>query len=279
MGSGRHKSASARRNAAVHAPIARPSERIAATVVTLLCARRRQPYTASARGESSHITTRASCVLSRCFSGEPSARLASSASSPSACASSKCAASSSSISRFTRSGRNAFSTRDHSDISPLHFTVAQTIVSVRLTSSQRTRTQRHDSPRRGSARRPTWQSTRATRLRLPQHAIHSLGHRLPLRLLGGELLFALRGQLVDARATPRILRHPRRAHPARLFHAVQRWIERAFLHAQHVARPLANRRHDRVAVQPPMPPQRLHHQQVQRALHPVRLSHTQPSLY
>ena len=45
------------RNADVQAPMARPSERIAAAEVALRLLSWRQPKTASARRESSHATT------------------------------------------------------------------------------------------------------------------------------------------------------------------------------------------------------------------------------
>src|SRR5580658_795881 len=194
MGSGRHRSASANRNAAVHAPIASPSDKTAAALVALLFINRRQLYTESARSESSHATTRASCASSRCFKEGPSALRASAGSRPSSIAASRCACSSSSISRFTSPVRNTFATRVQIDIS-----------------------------------------------RLPQHATHSLRHSLPFRLLGRELLLTLRGQLVDARAPSRILRNPLRAHPARLFHPMQRRMQRAFLRALHLGRHLSTR--------------------------------------
>src|SRR5579871_4212808 len=117
MGRGRKSKASTSRNAEVHEPIAKASERIAAAEVTRFFLSCCQPKTESARSESSHATTRISRLASRCLSGEPNARRASAGSRPCAAASSKCEASSSSMSRFTRSPRNEFASRVQSDIS------------------------------------------------------------------------------------------------------------------------------------------------------------------
>jgi hypothetical protein len=91
-----------RRNADVHAPMARASERMAAADVTFLFAICRQPNTASARSESSQAMTWTSRVSSRCRRGEPNARRASEGSRPCSIASSMWEWSSSSISLFRR---------------------------------------------------------------------------------------------------------------------------------------------------------------------------------
>ncbi len=78
------------RNADVHAPIARASDRIAAAEVTLFFLSCRQPKMASARSESSHGMSRTSRLSSRCRSAEPNARRASAGSRPCSIASSMC---------------------------------------------------------------------------------------------------------------------------------------------------------------------------------------------
>src|SRR5215467_6592863 len=70
-GKGRRSIASINRNAEVHAPIARASDKIAAAEVTFLFMICRQPKTASARSESSHERRRISRLSSRSRTGEP----------------------------------------------------------------------------------------------------------------------------------------------------------------------------------------------------------------
>src|ERR1700678_4292693 len=119
MGSGRQSRASIRRKAATQEPMPRASESTAAADVTLLRQSCRQPNLTSARSDSSHPAARMLWLASRWRSIEPKVRRASPGSRPEAIASSMCDCNSSSISRFKRSPRKAFATRDHTDISGL----------------------------------------------------------------------------------------------------------------------------------------------------------------
>ncbi len=90
IGRGRSSRASIRRKADIHAPMPKPSDRIAAAEVTFLFASCRHPKTASARSESSQATSRTSRLRSACRIGEPKERRASAESRPCSTASARC---------------------------------------------------------------------------------------------------------------------------------------------------------------------------------------------
>src|SRR4029453_8544911 len=113
----------------------------------------------------------------------------------------------------------------------------------------------------------------------PEHAIDGGGDRLPARLLAGQLFLARRGQFVHARPPSGVLRNPCCPNPPAFLHAVQRRVERAFLHPEHVAGRFLDRGHERVAVQSWAPREKLQDQEIERALEGVGLWHTQTYIY
>src|ERR1700722_11754675 len=98
---------------------------------------------------------------------------------------------------------------------------------------------------------------------LPENSIDCQADRLPARLFRAQLLFACGGQFVDAGTATGVFLDPLGTNPARFLHAIERWVERTFLGAQHVARCVCDRNHDCVAVEPRALRQYLEHQQIE----------------
>src|SRR5215469_14208839 len=114
---------------------------------------------------------------------------------------------------------------------------------------------------------------------LPENPIDCQADRLPTRLFRSQLLFACRGQFVDAGAAAGILFYPLRANPARFLHPMQRGVERTFLCTQHFAGGVGDGSHDGVSVKPRAPREDFEHQQIERTLQSIGLGHNQMSLY
>src|ERR1700722_15943749 len=239
-GRGRNSSASIRRKAETQAPIASASDNTATVDVIRLRRSCRQPKNASARSPSSPPRTRDSRLASRWRSIGPNAFRASSASRPSPTASAMCASYSSSSSRFKRSPRKTLPIRVQSPISSLR-------LGCFLLS------------------------------RFQQHPVDCRTDESPANLFRCKLFLARRGQLLNARPAPVLFRHPVGMNPACLLHPVQRRIERTLLRVQHLAGGLFNSGHYGVAMQLGAPRKNLQHQQVQRTLQRIWLSHTKIS--
>src|SRR5579862_7326444 len=109
---------------------------------------------------------------------------------------------------------------------------------------------------------------------LPEDPIDGQTDGLPAQLFRTQLLFACRSQFVDAGAAARILLDPFRANPTRFLHPIQCWVERALLCTQDFAGCTGYGSHDCVAVEPGAPRQYLQHEQIERTLQRIRLSHT-----
>lgn len=90
----------------------------------------------------------------------------------------------------------------------------------------------------------------------------------------GKLFFTRLGQLIAARPVSGVFRDPFGTNPALFLHAVQRWIERAFVGAEYFVGVLLDRRHNGVAVKTWPAGQNLENEQIERALEGVGFWHT-----
>src|ERR1700758_2315105 len=101
---------------------------------------------------------------------------------------------------------------------------------------------------------------------LPEDPIDCQADRLPARLFRAQLLFACGGQFVDPGAATAVFLDPLGAYPAGFLHAIQRWVERPFLCAQHLAGCIGDGSHDGVSVKSRAARQDFEHQQIERTL-------------
>src|SRR4249920_395298 len=102
-------------------------------------------------------------------------------------------------------------------------------------------------------------------LRGAQDLRNRRGHLVPPLPLGLELPASFRGDGVDARAPPGVRHLPRGGNQAALRHPVQRRIQRARLHAQHIVGHLLDIRRNRESMVGTTP-ENFQYQQVERAL-------------
>src|SRR5262249_20071674 len=81
-----------------------------------------------------------------------------------------------------------------------------------------------------------------------QHLGHSCGVAVPIVQVRGELASPFRRELVVLGAAVVLRPPPRCLDPALVFHAVERWVERAFLEAERVVRSVLDPPRDRESV-------------------------------
>ena len=111
---------------------------------------------------------------------------------------------------------------------------------------------------------------RALLIRSLENLRHRAGQPIPIRFLAGQLLAALRRQLIELRLSPVARLAPLRFEPAALLQAVQRGIERALLDLQNFLGNLPDSLGDAVPVNRTKR-DNLQDQQVQCSLQEIRL--------
>src|ERR1035438_6916268 len=225
--------------AAVQAPIANDRESSAATVTAGSLSRIRAPKRASRSRDSSHAKSLASRLDSRIASWLPRRRWAA-----------RAASAGSLPSRTNCAAR----------------------VSMWYWSSSR-KSRSRLSPRNTFVKRDSQDISPP--LRPLQYVSYSGGHGQPAGLLVVKLAAALSGDFIETRAPFVFGSHPFGANPAGLFHAVQRGIERALLHAQNVVGHGLDMAGDAIPVDRSAAGENFQHQQGQGPLHCILTGHTQ----
>src|SRR5262245_16711048 len=116
--------------------------------------------------------------------------------------------------------------------------------------------------------RSRWRSLIRVLSGLLQQQAHGRRQALPTVEFALQLLPALARQPVELRAASMRCLFPFRRDPALLLEPMQRWIERALLHRQHVVRELQHSLGDAPAMQR-LTRERLQNEEVERALEKV----------